>query len=59
MYYVVGAFCFIVGMAVGCGAMDYQHHTSDNREKVKECQKDLPRSQKCELVAIPQIGDKK
>lgn len=58
MQILIGMVAFMLGLAAGCGVMDYQHHTTENRGKIIDCQKDLPRSQKCELIAVPKTGDK-
>lgn len=53
MNILVGMVTFTLGLAAGSWAMDYQHHTTDNRSKLIECQKELPRNQVCALIAVP------
>lgn len=57
------AFVFIVGMsvaAVGISLTPGGKRTTEVKDLVNQCEKDLPRSQTCAIIAVPkQLGEMK
>lgn len=49
---VIGVVCTIFAAVNGPASERY----TDTQRSLNECQKDLPRSQTCELVAVPLIN---
>jgi uncharacterized membrane-anchored protein YhcB (DUF1043 family) len=51
--YIIG---LVIGIFMGAMVSGIVVSIPDN-QKLRECQKELPRNQMCELVAVPQVQE--
>lgn len=56
---VVGAIVATVCMTFAVNSTGIFEYLKEQESKITECQKDLPRSQKCVLIAIPEKQENK